>query len=112
MSLCYFALTPCVRVPGTQPPSRVGVQGTACGPSRCATLSPASRRCTAQRQRIVLPEGGEPRALRAAAEVTRRGLADITLLGNAQAIQARTVTLSPGYRPSRTATQHERKHEL
>ena len=46
-------------------------------------------RCSEQRQRIVLPEGSEPRVLRAAAEVSRRGLADITLLGNAHAIQAR-----------------------
>ena len=38
----------------------------------------------------MLPEGGEPRVLRAAAEVSRRGLADITLLGNAQTIRART----------------------
>jgi phosphotransacetylase len=39
----------------------------------------------------VLPEGCEPRVLRAAAEVTRRGLADLILLGNAHAIQARTI---------------------
>lgn len=42
------------------------------------------------RQRIVLPEGGEPRMLRAAAEITRRGLAGITLLGNPSTLQVQS----------------------
>jgi phosphotransacetylase len=37
----------------------------------------------------VLPEGSEPRVLRAAAEVSRRGLADLILLGSQQAIRVR-----------------------
>lgn len=41
----------------------------------------------------MLPEGSEPRVLRAAAEVSRRGLADITLLGNAHAVQARSLSV-------------------
>jgi phosphate acetyltransferase len=34
------------------------------------------------RRHVVLPEGAEPRVLRAAATVLRRGMADLTLLGN------------------------------
>lgn len=44
--------------------------------------------CEASPQHIVLPEGTEARILRAAAEVTRKGLAHITLLGEPAAVQA------------------------
>ncbi len=39
-------------------------------------------RARAQRQRIVLPEGTEPRVLQAAAQALHRGIADIILLGD------------------------------
>lgn len=39
-------------------------------------------RARADRRRIVLPEGTEPRVLAAAAEVLRRGIADVVLLGD------------------------------
>ena len=38
-------------------------------------------------QRIVLPEGAEPRVLRAAEEIARRRLAHVILLGSPEAIQ-------------------------
>jgi phosphate acetyltransferase len=41
-----------------------------------------AERARAERRRIVLPEGTEPRVLRAAATVLRRGLADLVLLGD------------------------------
>ncbi len=45
-----------------------------------------------QPQRIVLPEALDPRILKAAAELLRRGQARIILLGQEQAVQVR---LSP-----------------
>lgn len=45
-------------------------------------------RARADRKRIVLPEGTEPRILRAADAVLRRGLADLTLLGDPKEVQA------------------------
>jgi len=45
-----------------------------------------AERARADRRRIVLPEGTEPRVLRAAAAVMARGIADIVLLGDAAAI--------------------------
>ncbi|HEY6794760.1 MAG TPA: phosphate acetyltransferase [Kineosporiaceae bacterium] len=45
-------------------------------------------RARADRRRIVLPEGTEPRVLQAAATVVRRGIADITLLGDPPAVSA------------------------
>ncbi len=53
-----------------------------------------NRACEAQPQHIVLPEGMEPRVLRAAAGVVRKGLAKITLLGEPEAIQAEAKRLS------------------
>lgn len=48
------------------------------------------RRAQSDMKRIVLPEGTEPRILKAAADITRRGLAHITLLGDPHAIQVRS----------------------
>jgi phosphate acetyltransferase len=45
-------------------------------------------RARADRRRIVLPEGTEPRVLRAAERVLRRGLADLVLLGDREAVAA------------------------
>lgn len=45
-------------------------------------------RARADRRRIVLPEGTEPRVLRAAAQVLRRGVADVVLLGPTDEVAA------------------------
>jgi phosphate acetyltransferase len=47
------------------------------------------RRAQARRQRIVLPEGGDERILRAAEILTLRRVADLTLLGNPTKIRRR-----------------------
>ena len=46
-------------------------------------------RARAQRKHIVLPEGGDDRILRAASRLLRRGVADLTLLGDQDAVQER-----------------------
>ncbi len=45
------------------------------------------------RKRIVLPEGGDDRVLRAAATVLARGIADLTILGEEADVRARAVEL-------------------
>jgi len=45
-------------------------------------------KCLADPQKIVLPESNDPRVLTAASEVTHRGLAKITLLGDPDVVQA------------------------
>jgi len=45
------------------------------------------------RRHVVLPEGGEPRVLRAAAIALRRGMADLTLLGDEAEIRAAATDL-------------------
>ena len=47
-----------------------------------------NQRCMANPQRIVLPEALDRRVLIAAAEVTRKGLAHITLIGDPKAVEA------------------------
>lgn len=47
----------------------------------------------ADRKHIVLPEGNDERVLEAAANVLRRGVADLTLLGNPQQIRSHASTL-------------------
>jgi len=47
-----------------------------------------AERARSDRRRIVLPEGTEPRVLRAAATVLRRGLADLVLLGDPAEVAA------------------------
>lgn len=42
----------------------------------------------AQRQRVVLPESDDPRVLAAAEQLTHRGLAHITLLGEPDKVSA------------------------
>ncbi len=44
--------------------------------------------CAANPQHIVLPEGLDKRILAAAAEVTQRGLAKVTLLGDPELVNA------------------------
>ncbi|MCL2424048.1 MAG: phosphate acetyltransferase [Micrococcales bacterium] len=46
-------------------------------------------RARSDRKRIVLPEGDDDRILRAAATLLRRGVADLTILGDEQAVRAR-----------------------
>ena len=51
------------------------------------------RRAKTSRQRIVLPEGGDERILRAAEILTLRQVADLTLLGNPERIHRRVAEL-------------------
>jgi phosphate acetyltransferase len=50
-------------------------------------------RAKADRRHIVLPEGGEDRILQAAEEVLLRGMADLTVLGDPDAVKHRAATL-------------------
>ncbi|KRB38793.1 phosphate acetyltransferase [Microbacterium sp. Root180] len=50
-------------------------------------------RARAERKRIVLPEGDDDRVLRAAATVLKRGIADLTILGEPFEVRARAVEL-------------------
>ena len=50
-------------------------------------------RARAARKRIVLPEGGDDRVLRAAGTVLRRGIADLVILGDPAEVRARAVEL-------------------
>ncbi|SEU24243.1 phosphate acetyltransferase [Nonomuraea wenchangensis] len=50
-------------------------------------------RARARRRRIVLPEGEEPRILRAAEVLLRRGVAELTLLGDRERIAAQAAQL-------------------
>ncbi|MCK2215478.1 phosphate acetyltransferase [Actinomadura sp. ATCC 31491] len=50
-------------------------------------------RARARRRRIVLPEGEEPRILRAAEVLLRRGVAELTLLGDRERIAAKAARL-------------------
>ncbi|WP_029146422.1 phosphate acetyltransferase [Microbacterium luticocti] len=50
-------------------------------------------RARADRRRIVLPEGGDDRVLRAAATALSRGIAEITLLGDEAEVRARATAL-------------------
>jgi len=50
-------------------------------------------RARSHRKRIVLPEGGDDRVLRAAATVLARGIADLTILGEEADVRGRAVEL-------------------
>lgn len=50
-------------------------------------------RASADRKRIVLPEGHDPRILRAAEILRRRGVCDLTILGDVNAIQEQASSL-------------------
>jgi phosphate acetyltransferase len=50
-------------------------------------------RARSQRRRIVLPEGGDDRVLRAAATVLKRGIADLVILGEPFEVRARAIEL-------------------
>ena len=51
------------------------------------------RRAAADRKHVVLPEGTEPRILRAAENILRRGVADLTLLGDPAAVRSQIAEL-------------------
>jgi phosphotransacetylase len=53
-----------------------------------------NRKCLANPQRIVLPEALDPRVLHAAADVTRRKLARVILLGNEAAVRSEAQRLN------------------
>ena len=67
--------------------------------SRTTTVTPKMfeyelvQKARTQKQHIVLPEGEEERILRATEILLRRGVADITLLGNEQAIREKASEL-------------------
>src|SRR5690606_17949854 len=50
-------------------------------------------RARSRRMRIVLPEGGDDRILRAAAILLARGVADLTILGDEAEVRARSTAL-------------------
>ncbi|MEL5992216.1 phosphate acetyltransferase [Microbacterium phosphatis] len=50
-------------------------------------------RARADRRRIVLPEGGDDRVLKASATLLKRGVADLTILGEPDAIRSRATEL-------------------
>ncbi|WP_454129095.1 phosphate acetyltransferase [Microbacterium aurum] len=50
-------------------------------------------RARTERKRIVLPEGGDDRVLKAAATVLARGIADLTILGDEAEVRGRAVEL-------------------
>lgn len=53
-----------------------------------------TKRCKADPQHIILPESLDKRVLRAAEDVTRRGIARITLLGNPAQVSAQAKLLN------------------
>ena len=69
-----------------------------------------NRACEREPQHIVLPEGMEPRVLRAAAGVARKGLAKITILGEPEAIQAEGKRLSLDLSQVRLSSMSSSQH--
>ena len=69
------------------------------GLARSAVVTPLMfgfqlfERARTSRRRIVLPEGGDDRVLRAAATVLARGIADLTILGDETEVRGRAVEL-------------------
>ena len=53
-----------------------------------------TEKARANRQRIVLPEGMEPRTLKAADRILAEGLADIILIGDPDAIKRMAVEMN------------------
>lgn len=71
----------------------------ALGVARATVITPLMfqyqliERSRADRRRIVLPEGGDDRVLRAAATVLKRGIADLVILGEPFEVRARALEL-------------------
>ncbi|MFC5380223.1 phosphate acetyltransferase [Aquipuribacter nitratireducens] len=76
-------------------PAEAWLDGVALAPSEAVTpvmfTHDLFERARADRRRIVLPEGTEPRVLRAAERVLRRGVADLVLLGDPDEVTAAAV---------------------
>ncbi|MGN6326020.1 phosphate acetyltransferase [Pseudolysinimonas sp.] len=64
-------------------------------------------RARAHRRRIVLPEGGDDRILRAAAAALQRGIADITILGEEAAVRARAAELGVDIAGAAVVSPHD-----
>jgi phosphate acetyltransferase len=66
-----------------------------------------AERARADRRRIVLPEGAEPRVLRAAASVVKRGIADIILLGDPAQVRAAAAQIGVDVSPMEIINPHD-----
>jgi phosphate acetyltransferase len=66
-----------------------------------------AERARSQRRRIVLPEGTEPRVLRAAGQVMEDGIADIVLLGDPDAVRAAATAARVDIGAARIIDPHE-----
>ena len=67
-------------------------------------------RAVADRRHIVLPEGEEDRILRAADILLRRGVADLTLLGDPHLISARAASIGADVARARLLSPHDEEH--
>ncbi|GAA2008880.1 phosphate acetyltransferase [Microbacterium ulmi] len=67
-------------------------------------------RARSARKRIVLPEGGDDRVLRAAATVLARGIADLTILGEEIEVRGRALELGIDIREARVLSPFDAVH--
>ncbi|TQJ31343.1 phosphate acetyltransferase [Microbacterium sp. SLBN-146] len=67
-------------------------------------------RARAARKRIVLPEGGDDRVLRAAATVLARGIADLTILGEEIEVRSRAIELGIDLRAAQVLSPFDAVH--
>ncbi len=67
-------------------------------------------RARAARKRIVLPEGGDDRVLRAAATVLARGIADLTILGEEIEVRSRAIELGIDIRAAQVLSPFDAVH--
>ena len=58
-----------------------------------AVIDVIKARAKANKKHVLLPEGSEPRTLKASEIIVREGIADITLLGNEQEIREKAKEL-------------------
>ena len=63
-----------------------------------------TKRARENRQRIVLPEGTEPRTLKAADQILAEGLADIILIGSETEIKRMAAELNSSTRATRPSS--------
>ncbi|SEG89153.1 phosphate acetyltransferase [Thermomonospora echinospora] len=66
-------------------------------------------RARADRRRIVLPEGSDPRVLHAADVLLRRGVADLTLLGDEEAVRTEAAELGLDVSAARVVSPYDRE---
>ncbi|SIS14773.1 phosphate acetyltransferase [Microbacterium sp. RURRCA19A] len=67
-------------------------------------------RARGDRRRIVLPEGGDDRVLRAAATVLARGIADLTILGEPLEVRGRAIELGIDIRDAEVLSPFDAVH--